>query len=209
MRRTRENPEVHAGSMADIAFLLLIFFLVTTTIETDVGLDRKLPPDDKFPPIELQERNVLRVILNQNNELLVEDQIVSIAELKGIAVRFLDNGGALQEGNYICSYCQGERNPESSDNPQKAIVSFNSHRNASYGVYVEVQDQISSAYSELRERESLRLFNISFSEMERLYYAPETSDTSRTLLKKRIEEIRDLFPMKLSEAEIQMQNSKS
>lgn len=207
MRRTRENPEVHAGSMADIAFLLLIFFLVTTTIETDVGLDRKLPADVKSPIIELQERNVLRIILNKDDELLVEDQVVSISELKSLALSFLDNGGGLLNGNQTCSYCKGDRNPESSDNPQKAIISLNSDRNASYGTYVKVQDEISSAYNALRERESLRLFKQGFSSMEELYYAPETSESTKAVLKERIEEIRNMFPMKLSEAEIQMQHS--
>ncbi|GLU42778.1 biopolymer transporter ExbD [Allomuricauda sp. NBRC 101325] len=206
MGRTRENPEVHAGSMADIAFLLLIFFLVTTTIETDMGLDRKLPPDIDTPVIDLYERNVLRIILNKNDELLVEDEVVPITKLKQVAINFLDNGGGLKEGAVSCTYCMGDRNPESSDNPQKAIISLNSDRNATYGTYVEVQDQISAAYNALRERESQRLFNKSFSSMEDLYYAPETSEASKAVLKDQIEEIRSMFPMKLSEAEIQHSN---
>ena len=71
----RKAPEVNAGSMADIAFLLLIFFLVTTTIETDIGINRKLPPiqDENETPPPLKERNIFIVLINSNGDLLVED----------------------------------------------------------------------------------------------------------------------------------------
>lgn len=200
MRRTRENPEVHAGSMADIAFLLLIFFLVTTTIQTDVGLDRKLPPDVENH-IDIHERNILRISLNRNDELMVEDEVLTIGQLKLVAMKFLDNGGESVNENY-CDYCQGDRNPSSSDNPQEAIISFSSDRSASYGMYVRVQDELAKSYHELRNREAQRLFGQDYVDMEKRYYAPETPDEVKRELKSRIESVRGMFPMNISEAEL-------
>ena len=79
----RAAPEVNAGSMADIAFLLLIFFLVTTTIETDSGINRKLPPTDEIedPPI-IKERNIFTVVVNKDNRLLVEEELMDIKDLR-------------------------------------------------------------------------------------------------------------------------------
>ncbi len=85
----RSAPEVNAGSMADIAFLLLIFFLVTNTIETDSGLNRKLPPmEDVVDPPIIKERNIFTVVVNKNNDLLVEEKPMEISELRDAAVAF-------------------------------------------------------------------------------------------------------------------------
>ena len=87
----RSAPEVNAGSMADIAFLLLIFFLVTTTIETDSGINRKLPPMEEIidPPI-IKERNIFTVVVNKNNQILVEEKLMELRSLRSEAVAFLD-----------------------------------------------------------------------------------------------------------------------
>jgi len=104
----RAAPEVNAGSMADIAFLLLIFFLVTTTIETDSGLNRKLPPmEDQVDPPIIREKNIFTVVVNKNNQLLVEEELTDIADLRELAIQFLDNGGGV--GEEACDYCQGEK----------------------------------------------------------------------------------------------------
>ena len=89
----RSSPEVNAGSMADIAFLLLIFFLVTTTIETDSGINRKLPPMEELedPPI-IKQKNIFTVVVNKYNQLLVEEELSEIENLRSLAVKFLDNG---------------------------------------------------------------------------------------------------------------------
>ena len=119
----RKAPEVNAGSMADIAFLLLIFFLVTTTIETDSGINRKLPPmEDQIDPPIIREKNIFTVVVNKNNQLLVEESLTDIKDLRGLAVDFLDNGGGT--GIEACDYCQGDRDSRSSDNPDKAIISL-------------------------------------------------------------------------------------
>ena len=104
----RKSPEVNAGSMADIAFLLLIFFLVTTTIETDSGINRKLPPMEEIidPPI-IKERNIFTVVVNKNNQILVEEKPMDLRDIRKEAVAFLDNGGGL--GDEACDYCQGNK----------------------------------------------------------------------------------------------------
>ena len=123
----RKSPEVNAGSMADIAFLLLIFFLVTTTIETDSGINRKLPPMEELidPPI-IKERNIFTVVVNKNNDILVEEKPMQLRDVRQAAVDFLDNGGGI--GEEACDYCKGSKDPSSSDNPDKAIISLKNDR---------------------------------------------------------------------------------
>ena len=196
----RAAPEVNAGSMADIAFLLLIFFLVTTTIETDSGITRKLPPIDdeqEDPPI-LKERNIFVVLVNSNGDLFVEDEIMEFKNLRQATIEFLDNGGGL--GDEACNYCQGPKNTSSSDNPIKAVVSLQNDRKTQYGRYIAVQNELVAAYNVLRDREANRLYNIDFTEMEDAYNDPEFQG-DKDKLKERIGVIKELFPQKLSEAE--------
>ncbi|WP_190811077.1 biopolymer transporter ExbD [Flagellimonas sp. S3867] len=201
MARNNEIPEVNAGSMADIAFLLLIFFLVTTTIQTDVGIDRKLPPQETTPPLPINERNIFRVSLNKNDELFVEGDVLSIDQLKTSAITFLDNGGSSKEDANHCNYCKGEHRVDSSDNPQEAIIAFNSDREASYGMYIRVQNELTAAYTALRNREAQRMFNMDFVDMEEIYFDVKTSVQTKKKLKTEISQIRNMYPMKLSEAE--------
>ena len=153
----RKSPEVNAGSMADIAFLLLIFFLVTTTIETDSGINRKLPPmEEQIDPPIIREKNIFTVVVNKNNQLLVEEELTDIKDLRNLAVDFLDNGGGTGEDS--CNYCQGDKNPRSSDNPDKAIISLKNDRETEYKVYIAVQNELVAAYNVLRDREFARLY---------------------------------------------------
>lgn len=197
----REAPEVNAGSMADIAFLLLIFFLVTTTIETDSGISRKLPPwqpEEQDPPV-IKERNIFQVLVNSNNQLLVEDEEMEIEELRQAAVEFIDNGGGT--GDEACDFCQGPGDASSSVNPQKAIISLVNNRGTEYGTYIAVQNELVAAYNQLRDREAQRLFGTSFKAMEAKYNDSRTSEGAKRTLKERIELIKDMIPQKLSEAE--------
>ena len=203
MASREEAPKVNAGSMADIAFLLLIFFLVTTTIETDAGLDRKLPPEITTSPPPVQKKNILPILLNGEDELMVNGEIIELKDLKDMTIDFLDNGGATRESENYCNYCQGRRDIKSSDNPDKAIVSLMSNRESTYGVYITVQDELVSAYNTLRNREAQRLYKTDFTAMEALYASSETSLMKKAELKKKIRSIQQLYPMKLSEAKRQ------
>ena len=200
----RSAPEVNAGSMADIAFLLLIFFLVTTTIETDSGLNRKLPPmEDKVDPPIIREKNIFTVLVSKNDQLLVEEELADIADLRSLAVAFLDNGGGV--GDEACDYCQGERDETSSDNPDKAIISLKNDRETSYKVYIAVQNELVAAYNDLRNREFERLFGndlgINFVEAQKQYDDPRTSSERQEILKPKLDQVKAMYPQKLSEAE--------
>tara|TARA_B100000963_G_scaffold306390_1_gene281025 strand:+ start:4040 stop:4666 length:627 start_codon:yes stop_codon:yes gene_type:complete len=200
----RSAPEVNAGSMADIAFLLLIFFLVTTTIETDSGLNRKLPPmEDQVDPPIIREKNIFTVLVSKNDQLLVEEELADIADLRSLAVAFLDNGGGV--GDEACDYCQGERDETSSDNPDKAIISLKNDRETSYKVYIAVQNELVAAYNDLRNREFERLFGndlgINFVEAQKQYDDPRTSSERQEILKPKLDQVKAMYPQKLSEAE--------
>ena len=199
----RSAPEVNAGSMADIAFLLLIFFLVTTTIETDSGLNRKLPPiEDVIDPPIIKEKNILPVVINKYNQLLVEEEIVELKDLRSVAMDFLDNGGG--KGEDACDFCRGKRSPSSSDNPIKAIISLKNDRETAYKVYISVQNELVAAYNELRNREFSRLYpnmQMNFIEAQKIYDDPRTSTDRKLDLKPKLSVIKEMFPMKLSEAE--------
>ena len=206
MARRGAPPEVNAGSMADIAFLLLIFFLVTTTIETDAGLDRMLPPIE--PPdsdVVIKQKNIFLVNVNKYGQILADEQPVELADLRAAVTAFLDNGGLSKseatQDNPFCDYCQGLRDATSSDNPDKAIVSLKSDRETKYGVYIAVQNEIVGAYNDLRNREAQRLYRRNFTEIEDLYNNPETPSEVREDLKDKVKRIQDLFPQKFSEAE--------
>ena len=199
----RSAPEVNAGSMADIAFLLLIFFLVTTTIETDSGLNRKLPPmEDQVDPPIIREKNIFTVVVNKNDQLLVEEELTDIQDLRSLAVAFLDNGGGV--GEEACDYCQGERDESSSDNPDKAIISLKNNRETSYKVYIAIKNELVAAYNELRNREFLRLYpsvGLNFVDAQKKYDDPRTSVDDVEDLKPKIDVVKKMFPQKLSEAE--------
>lgn len=197
----RSAPEVNAGSMADIAFLLLIFFLVTTTIETNQGVSAKLPerqPPTEAPPIK--EKNVFMVMVNEQDQLLVEEELMGIEDLREAAEDFLDNGG---DGS--CTYCQGVKDPASSDNPNKAVISLKNNRGTSYEMYVAVQNELQAAYNNLRERERKRLYpnEVEWREMWAQYNAAKTSDARKEALEPKIKKLQELFPQKLSEADTQ------
>lgn len=170
----RAVPEVNAGSMADIAFLLLIFFLVTTTIDTDKGIAIKLPPmpEENQPQndIRIKERNVLKVLVNANDMLLVDGEPTDIKELKRLTKDFIDNPS---------------QNPDLAESPQKAIVSLKNDRGTSYNLYIQVHNELKAAYNELRDQRAKQLYG---RVLEKL---PES----------RQNEIKDYYRQVISEAE--------
>ncbi|MEZ5008378.1 MAG: biopolymer transporter ExbD [Chitinophagales bacterium] len=186
----RESPEINASSMADIAFLLLIFFLVTTTIDTDKGMLVKLPqwvePDELPPPDEANKRNVLEILVNRYDQLLVDGEITTIENLKKKTKQFVANNG-----DGTCTYCQGSRDPDLSDNPQKAIVSLKNDRATSYDMYISVYNELQAAYNELRDEQAKKEYGKAF---EDLNDPANTEDTEK-------DKIRNKWPMRISEAE--------
>ena len=189
--------------MADIAFLLLIFFLVTTTIETDSGINRKLPPmEDVVDPPIIRQRNIFTVVVNKNNMILVEEKLMDLSDVRRAAVKFLDNGGGI--GEEACDYCKGEKDRSSSDNPDKAIISLKNDRETDYKVYISVQNELVAAYNVLRNREFLALYpneRMSFVEADKKYSDPRTSIKVKAALKPKLSVLKKMYPQKLSEAE--------
>jgi hypothetical protein len=198
----RATPEVNAGSMADIAFLLLIFFLVTTTIEKDKGIARQLPPIEpptEKPPI-IKQKNLFVVNVNKSDQLLVEDNLMDLKDLREAAIEFLDNGGAAAGSPEYCSHCKGKRSPDSSDNPDKAVISVQNDRLTSYKMYIAVQNELVAAYNFLRNRESERLYGWKFTEVKKAIDEGNYGGNEESAQTK-LENIQKLFPLKLSEAE--------
>jgi len=169
----RGLPQINAGSMADIAFLLLIFFLVTTTMDQDTGIARKLPPmpeEEQEKPPEIKAKNIYVVLINANNELLVEGEWTQISALRDGAKRFINNNG---------------KDPASSDSPQKAIISLQNDRGTQYVTYIRVQNELAAAYNELRNEAALNKYG----------------ETYTNLNKTQKKEIKKMYPQKISEAE--------
>ena len=181
-RNRRELPEINAGSMADIAFLLLIFFLVTTTMDVDSGIARKLPPmpEENVDIPEIHKKNIFVVLINKNNKILAgigsPTNIIdingdgSISSLKDDVKTFITNNG---------------RNPNSSDSPDKAVVSLQNQEGTSYKTYIQVQNELTKAYNELRNEKSNIDYGKDFNKLD-------------------VEEqkiIKKFYPMKVSEAE--------
>ena len=199
----RKSPDVNAGSMADIAFLLLIFFLVTTTIETDSGINRKLPPmEDQIDPPIIREKNIFTVVVNKYSQILVEEKLTDIKDIRRLAMDFLDNGGG--KGDEACDYCKGDRNPRSSDNPDKAVISLKNDRETPYKSYIAVQNELVAAYNELRDREFKNRYpneGLTYFEADFIYSDPRTTVAQKTNLKEKLDVVKKLYPQKLSEAE--------
>lgn len=135
----RSTPEIPNASMADIAFLLLTFFLMTTTVASDKGLLLFLPPPpEALPPddVEIQERNLFKIQINSSDKLLVEGNpwFSTNRDLTDQIKTFILNNG---------------QDPESSDNPQKAIVSLKADRGTSHKMFVAILDAVQAAYHEI------------------------------------------------------------
>lgn len=173
--KTRPDVEINSGSMADIAFLLLIFFLVVTEIETEKGIPVKLPPWSTEPPPEakVNDRNAFVVLVNSRDELLVEGQPSTIKELKRQAKEFIANP---------------TNDPTLSTSPQEAVISFKGNRGTSYEMYLSVYNELRAAYNELRNDLAVREFNKPLSEF--------TEADSLAM-----DYIQEQYPYRISEAE--------
>lgn len=186
---SRKPPEINASSMADIAFLLLVFFLVTTTMDSDFGLARRLPPPvpDDIEDIDVKQRNVFEILVNANDELLVEGDLMQVTELRDAAKEFIVNPTNAEDlpekvvkeipllgGNVMVS---------------KQVISLQNDNGTSYDIYIQVQNELVAAYRELRNELAERKFGKSF---DALVEANEED---------KVDAIRAFYPQRISEAE--------
>mgnify|MGYP000251419944 CR=1 FL=1 len=185
-RKKRSVPGINSSSTADIAFILLIFFLITTSMDTDRGLARQLPPppqDQELEDIIVKERNVLAVRLNASNQLMCGSDYIDIKDLKARAKEFITNPSNdpnLPEkhpkqipffGNVMIT--------------DKHVISVQNDRGTSYETYFNVQNELIAAYNELRNELAMSQFHKKYA---------ECSEEEQ-------EAIRDYYPQKISEAE--------
>lgn len=158
----RETPEVNGGSLADIAFLLLIFFLVTTTMDTDSGITRLLPPEpekDQDVEVKVNKRNVLVVLLNRSDLLMVGGEVMDRLELKAKTLEFFTNP-ANSENLPEMEQQEVQFPPGSSSllppdgmwrgRVSKGVISLQNDRSTTYGKYLQVQNELVAAVNELR-----------------------------------------------------------
>jgi biopolymer transport protein ExbD len=181
----RKTPEVPASSLADIAFMLLIFFLVTTTMDVDSGLERRLPQwveDAPEDTPEIRERNIFVVLVNRNDDLLVEDEYISIDDLRERTKEFMAN--PLNDKDLP------EKEPQEVPyfgmvDITKGVISLRNDLDTKYGTYIAVQNELVGAINELREDLAKSQFGKSYKDLE----------------KDKQKAIRKIYPYKISEAE--------
>jgi len=182
----KKMPEIPSASLADIAFMLLIFFLVTTTMDVDSGLRRKLPQwvdqDQLDEQADVNERNVFVVLVNKNNDLLVEGDYERLENLRERAKEFMENpynSANLPEkepkeipyfGEYMVS---------------KGVISLRNDLDTKYGTYIAVQNELVAAINELRDELARKQFGKPYIDLEE-----DKQDA-----------IREIYPQKISEAE--------
>lgn len=173
-KRKREGGEINGSSMADIAFLLLIFFLVTTTINVDTGIGMVLPPplDPEVEPPPIRERNLMNILVNAQGLILMDEQPVSINDVKDKLIEFIDNP---------------TNNDQLSVSPDAAIVSLKTQRETPYNIYIDMLDEVMSAYKDLRDAASRANYGVEYSQLK------ENSPQQ--------EQIKDMYPKKISIAE--------
>ena len=163
-KQKNRKVEIPAASLADIAFLLLIFFLVTTTIASDKGIALLLPPkpDPNQPPPDItkNERNIFKVNVNSSDAVLVEDEpLRDVSKIRDMVKDFVLNFGKQSQENQdiISTLSSTQRNfvmsqgrrPDSSDSPKEAVVSYKTDRGTSYEIYLAILDEIMGAYDEI------------------------------------------------------------
>lgn len=184
-RKKGKVPEINASSMADISFLLLIFFLVTTTMDTDSGITRRLPPPVENPEqdVKVKERNIMNVMINKYDKLLVNGKPGDVATIKDLTKEF------------ITPRPSDEKAPETEVKEiellgnvmlSKGVVSLKNDRGTSYAIYISVQNELARAFNEMKDEMSLKHFN--------QHYADLTD-------KDKIDAINKAVPVRISEAE--------
>ncbi len=195
----RKVQEINASSMADIAFLLLIFFLVTTTMSVDKGLSRRLPPlqqTNEKPPTKMNDRNTFIVLINSNNQLLLGRAVgkkkeiayepIDVKQLREKAKTFIKNEAAdplLPEVLPIEVEIDGQK--ETVLTTKNHLISLQNDRGTLYQKYIEVQNELVAAYNELRNEYSRARFGVTYAELD----------------EDRQKAVQAIYPQKISEAE--------
>ena len=188
----RKYPEINAASMADIAFQLLLFFIISTTMSTDSGLFRKLPPmleEKQLEEQDIKERNVFVVLVNRDDQLLIENELMDIKDLRARAKEFIENPGnhpdlperVMTEVPYFGSFPITKYH----------VISLQNDRGTSYKTYLAVQNELTGAYNELRNELAMSKFNMRYDD----FRSEEGEEDPRKLA------IDQIFPLKISEAE--------
>lgn len=231
----RPIPEIPSGSMADIAFLLLVFWLMTTTLDEDTGIMRQLPPiEEDIDSDIVKEKNVFEVLVNFRDDILIEKELGKVRDLKKRAMEFLTNTGVFSEDvgdpdltsrtwvrrtdvtQQVSEYKARIQNAETPDHAKSyqksldnwqskldainffgeyrelvpaAVISLQNDKGTSYEMYIEVQNELTSAINQLRDDLSDKYFNKKYSELD------EKSE------KRKIKAIQKIFPQRISEAE--------
>jgi biopolymer transport protein ExbD len=166
-RKIRSVPEINAGSMADVAFLLLIFFLAVTTLDTDTGLMRQLPaiPDPNVPQDvnKINDRNILEVKVNKDNMLLVEGQLTDFNRLREIAHNFIlnSNDSPTMPEKHVVNIPYFGNVPVT-----KAVISLQNDIGTKYGVYIAVQNELIAARAKLRDDLSRQQFGMPYDKLD-------------------------------------------
>jgi biopolymer transport protein ExbD len=173
----RETPEVNGGSLADIAFLLLIFFLVTTTMDIDTGITRLLPPEpeeDQQQDVQVNRRNVLVVLLNRSDLLMVGGEVMDRLALKEEVIEFFTNP-TRSEDLPVMEETEVQFPPGSSSllppdglwvgDVSKGVISLQNDRSTTYGKYLQVQNEIVAAVNTLRNEFCRQYFDKDYDEL--------------------------------------------
>ncbi len=190
MANKRTIQEINAGSMADIAFLLLIFFLVATTMNVDTGLVRMLPPmpedDVELEDIKIKERNLLLVFVSGSGNIMAGGEQIDISMLKEKTREFILN--PMNDPNLPEKQLKEIEMPDGSmwTYPVSAgVISLQTDRNTNYDVYIQVQDQLTRAFNEVRDDVSAKRFSKPYLDLD----------------KELLNVITTAVPLKISEAE--------
>ena len=186
----RKIQEINAGSMADIAFLLLIFFLVATTMNVDTGLVRVLPPMPvphvKQEDIKVKERNLFPVLVAGNGTIMAKGEQIDIRRLKDKAKEFVLN--PLDDENLPEKEVKELELPDGSmwAYPiSQGVISLQTTRDTNYQVYIMVQNELTRAFNEIRDEVAMRKFGANFADL---------NEDQRNVVTKAV-------PLKISEAE--------
>jgi biopolymer transport protein ExbD len=187
MASKKKVKEINASSMADISFLLLIFFLVTTSMDVSTGLSRRLPPplppDQKPQSVDINKRNIFVVKINSLNQLLVQGQELSLKELRAKTKEFIKNENndpnmPVKVTEYVEFFGDYEITKDH-------VVSLQNDVDTQYQAYIDVQNELVAAYNELRNELAQQKFGKKFDELK------ENQQKA----------IQTIYPQKISEAE--------